>query len=539
MSLAEMGRRYGFGCRVQIEPTFTSPATRENEALSKALDQAMSLVPPGEDRNIGRLIERDIVGVTVSNSLTAPYQTCTLELLPRTILTGPDRTWAEIIPPYSLIKVWMHRQSGDGSDSAATRKSEPVFIGLVDNARKSADYSSPMPRRQVTVTCRGLTALLTDHRWWFHHMMLEQAPPDLRDYFQTRPSDEEMRRDTSLRVGGYLAVDPNIYEAVAHPVDAVRGTYQFFVGDGDSQGFIRLAFNDGKLLGDRLQLQADIADFVDPAAALTRQHFPTEMPQSSCWEVMQHFVEPHVAELYSDTFEGEDGEPVTRLVVRKPPWAGEITYENGKPGVGFNVGGAVGPTRGQSLFDESRGNWKRSEQTVVVGGNDVLGTPELARGIESGVPIFTFYDVMPQMLTAAGNQQGDRMLRQEIPPLADEDPDSPSYIQRFGIQPLQMRTKYIPILQSDQSTNRASGDIVRHSLTYAVLLRTWMHRNPDFWHGSYQLKGMTGLRVGKRLVDADAGMEFYITGVVQRQSFDSQQPHYVTSVQVSRGWELR
>ena len=166
----------------------------------------------------------------------------------------------------------------------------------------------------------------------------------------------------------------------------------------------------------------------------------------------------------------------------------------------------------------------------------MIGIPTLARGASD---VFNAFEVRPQIGSSAGDNQGDALLQADTPPIIDADSESPSYVRRFGIRRHPFRsTKYIAITKENNSTRVPSGGWARHATAYAALLRTWFHWNPEMLSGSYLLKGRTGLRIGRRLVDRDRHLEFYITDVLHRVVLTGAQPTYTTAVRVERGWEI-
>ena len=543
------GTSYGFDARVLVEPGLT-PIEGGGTVLRPQDIQLRSIPDGSGGRRVGELLERDLEGVTVSNGIGRPFQTFTLELAPGEVIRAGagarGKGWADILRPYSVITIAMQR-TGPAGDPLVTPEAMPVLLGLIDDVVETEDFAGQEPRRYVRVTGRSLPALLSDHRWWFHHYMSTDLPPDLATFFK-EPDWARLRREAALRTVGFYAANPEVFEASATPGEAMAAAFQFFVGSEIAEdSFIKFQFfgENAAPLYQRL-LFAAVGTLHDANARLTRQHFPNEMPDSTCWEIMSMFSEPPFIELFTDTIDGTSGDrgpfnASCRVIARKPPWAGEITYASGIPSVSFSTGKAPGPGAGESLFDlEITGVEGASPRdgaaTIEVGGAQIIARPSSQIGLSGKV--YTMYDVRPQSLSAAGDRSGQELLNQEVPPLADEDVNSPSYIGRYGIRALSMTSKYLPMYETDNETGVGFADIRRSALCYAALLRSWNYLNPELRSGSYVLIGSPKIRIGMRLLDTDLGREWYITDVTHRQVLTGAEPSYTTTCTVTRGWDL-
>jgi len=540
------GTHYGIDAVVKIEPTFVEAFSNANTPPSVAV--ANDLL----QRFGGAKLRDDLISVTVSNSIRQPFATFQLVLSPLPI-AGPF-TWADLIRPYSLVAIALHRL-GTSGDPAATDVPDPVLLGLVDYAAITEDYSTAEPRRIVRVVGRSLSAVLSDQRWWYHHFLSQNPPPDLREFYEQPPGIVLLRDEVQLRSLGIFATDLDRFKDVTqrHPVDCMEKAYELFVGSGSAPGFIKLLFADGRTLGDRLRFDAVAArvNFPDPNARLTGQFIPTTMPEASCWQVMDHFKPEDFAEFFTDCVGTSVEDVQCQIIARKPPWAGHIAYgPKGaslafspplaiSPAAGFGSGFSVAfnaPGPGTSLFDGVFGSWNRDEQTVAIDGSDVISQPVLRRGLDAR-ELMNVFEVRPQIGDASGNTKGDNLAQQEFPPLVDEEPASPSYIRRYGIRKKTIQLNSIPIFTADGSTRLGVGDPVRHCLAYAALLRHWHRFGPEFWSGTRVLKGRTALRAGRRLYDVDQRREFYITAVSHHMQLDV--PGFTSTVQLERGWDLQ
>lgn len=519
------GQTHGIDAQVMIKAAAAGrPGQRQPDVL--------------DDKLLGKYLR----SITVTNSIDQPYGTFQIEFSPESVrLPSMNPTpLAELIQPYSLVSIALHRS---GRGAACTPKPVPIMLGVVDEPTMGEDWQDQEPRRTSSIQGRSLTGVLTDHRWWFHHFLAYagalKLPPDLREFFAERPTDVLLRDEASLRTLGFFAIDEKLFDlSNRDPVSLMDTAWRFFVeGTADRGPFIKNRW-DGRPISDYLRFDVDAArqSYFDPAARLISQFLPTEMPDASCWDLLKYFSEEHFTELFSDTYGDSLEAAHIRVVSRKPPFAGHIVYPGGQARVNFSVG-TKQPRYGQSLFDSTYGAWDRDAETVYVDGSDVLGIPQLERGIDEGC--FSLYSVLPAAFKNAGAGVGDQSWQQEIPPIVDEVLDSPSFIERIGIRPMEVQVYSIAVL--DAATNEIPVADIRHQcLAYALLLREWHFRRPELWRGTYQLKGRTALRAGKRLVDRREDgtvWEFYIRSVVHRITFD-EQPFYSTTVQVERGWQL-
>lgn len=520
-----MGGVYSIDAHLRLTATLNQPFSPAGDELI----EATTADPEG--------FGRDVRAITVTNAIDAPCGHFDIELAPRSVIG--DKTWAEVVRPYTLTSIAMWRQ---GSGPAATAAPAPVMLGLVDRPSISAEYSQAAPRRSVHVTGRTLSGVLSDHRWWFHNLLASVGneaafiPPDFREFFAERPSEALLRDEVNLRTLGLLAIDPNFLFVVDRkPTSLTSAVWDFFVrGTADRDPFVKLHFSDGVPLSDRLRFDADTAAaaYFDPAAALVQQMLPHQMPNASLWDVLRNFQPSPWSEIFTETRGDSLGNAFVELVARKPPWAGEVTYFGDVAVVDF-PGGSRPALRGQSLFDAQRPGWDREAETVYVDDGDVIGEPDLHQDSADGV--FNLYLVLPNILASTGNQ-GQATWEQIIAPIIDEDPLSPSYIRTFGVRPFRAQLNTIPIVDA-QGDSLPSEAILRRCLCYAALAREWFYRAPHFWRGAYVLKGNTNVRVGKRLVDLNRSREYYITRVAHRQTF-GRDPTFTTIASVSRGWDL-
>lgn len=395
-----------------------------------------------------------------------------------------------------------------------------------------------------------------DHRWYLHRWaQLQNVPADFRQFYAQPPKLPEAARDEiALQLLGAFAIDEDLFQKspVQHPIDVLARVYDFYVrgtpstAGGERKPFIRVAFADGSPLARRLRFDPAVgkASFVDSRAMLDVAVLQTQFIQASCWDMLRYLSPRYVNELFAivrgDTVE----DCYVELVARKPPWAGELSYEGPRAPLVAFPGGSEPAMYGQSLFDSERrgGWWGAVNETQYIDGSDILSTPQLQRGVDAGGSVFTLYEVLPLLASAAGNKEDDSVRQALWPPLVDIDPGSPGFVARYGVRPLLHRLQYVAGLGSDGDTLRQQDLLAQHAGAYQALLYTWFKRQADMWRGTYVLKGRTAFRPGGRMVDMSRSprREYYVTGVRHHVAFGpgAEGTSFTTTVQVERGWDL-
>jgi len=513
------------------------------------------LLPPYDTK-----LRDHLRSLTISSSIDRPYASFQFDLAPDPVL-GPGTTWADWIEPYQLATIAVHRY---GNDDTCTDAPEALMLGLVDYAQVYEDYQSESPRRGVRVVGRSLPAVLSDTRWWHHWFAADEEdrtrqPPSFSQFFAKSVPAGQLSQEVTISSIGVYAIRPDLFKSAIqhHPVDAMKILFDFYLGTTDGppvelsipvsspsvplqsfvppDGFIKLVFPNGAPLRSRLQFDAAAAlsNFYDHKLRLTSAVLPSNMMGASCWQMAQFFCESPFTEFFSDTIGGLTDARV-KITCRKPPWAGHIEYEGNQARVAYSTGGRPGAKA--SLFDNVYGDWDKIFDTIYLDDSEIIGMPAVKRGIDG--PVFNTYEVLPAVSSNHGNALGDTILQREIPPLIDEDPDSPSYIWRYGVRPFPpVRSKYIPL--TDSNGQQQIGDARAQSMANELLLREWFYRMPSFWSGAYVIRGRTGVRIGKRLVDVSRSREFYITGVVHHLDFQHPtDPQYTTTIHVTRGSDI-
>lgn len=546
-------RTFGFDAQIYIKPPTT----------------AAIKVPWNDDD-----LRKDLYSITTSNHLRQPFGRLSITLAAREVV--PGKTWEDLIEPYSLVIILLHR-IGPTTDPLSTSTPEAVIVGIIDRIAETDDFSDKAPRRSIRLMGRSLTGILSDQKWWYHGYLnfqnedgtQKRLPANLSDYMLNPPTQDQAKRELTLRGLGVLGIDTLLDGQVEfHPAQLMLAIYEFFVGSATGTqeevdtlqaqgkltgaaldavvqgklGFIKTQFVDAQPLETRLRFdpQRAVGSFFDPLAKITFANLPQWASQGqeespSCWDLLRYCCDDPFVELFSETFGTGPDDAYVAIIMRKPPWVGYVNVEGKIPG--------DSPRAGVSLFDRGHPGtwWERESAPLELRPEDILGRPEVSRGAEGG-SIYTAYEVEPTGFAGAGKSVGQLNWIDVIPPIFEEDETSPSFIGRYGIRPMKKATKYLP--SAILPTPDAAVDPLSRSVAYEVLLRQWYCQSPNFRAGSYRVRGSTVWRVGRRLIDVGnpaigrPPREFYIIGVTHQATFTGKRPQWLTTLQVERGWDL-
>lgn len=496
-----------------------------------------------------------VQSVTVSNSLTG-FGTFAITF--DAIRAADGGNLAERIRPRSAIAISLFR-------SDKTASPVPVMLGIVDSPQYSEDYSQKDPVRGVAVSGRTIGALLADHTHYLHPLITRItdagspvfAPPlDFRELYEPRLTEKMIRDEAELQTLGWLALDPAILKRQTnrHPMALARTLFAFYVHGSEGKGpFIKYnitarANDSAKLftrpLSDMLRLQAQESDYFDPRLAyITSPLLPSHgLPQANCWSIMRQILDENFTELFCETYGTSLDDIVVTVIARKPPWRGAIR----KAGNVAKVDAGPRPPRtGESLFDIEYGSWRLEENVTVVTASDVVARSNIHRAADLS-KIITAYDVKPVQVEAGSNALYDNMYNALIRPIYEESVNSPSFVQKWGIRVMSVRTRVVPVTVIGKEDERGENDrIIGQCHAYQALLREWYHRMPEFWEGSIVLRGNPNIKVGTVLVDADCygrntGVmrEYYVRAYQHHYRVGERDPIFTTTVQVERGNDI-
>lgn len=498
-------------------------------------DPRTGQVRPGELISFdtsGKDIGRDLLSVTTSKKLSEPCGRFTLTMVPREVLRGS--TWADLIPPYSLVEIYLQ---------SYPRDPQPVLVmlGLTDTNQVTEEFGDAAPQRRVQIAGRELSCVFVDQKTLYLPLSPDLLEPEL---VSAQPGMPALFTPQAA-LFGMLAIDPELAEIGASPIDVIdRFIRMVTVG-------LKTQYNPAgrPLLNLQLPIEIDAATgkptttllrdllVFNPASSAERLFDqrallpPTSQlidTGTSLWNLMSTFSDPTYQELFTTTVDlrlsstqaQQAPLPRTRLV------ASEVIFRSKPFGGRIDLNGDLVGTRAEtgSQFDADFEN--DSRWNFAVSDGDVVGSSAM-RTAQRAVNLFY---VFPQ--TLAVNKPED--FRQYFRPLLDAGDHSPASAQRLGPRLMNVSDYYF----TDPGTN--VGTDVQIATTRARLLWNWHRFEPLFWRGQYRLRGTPRAGVGMRMVDfrQRSAREFYVVGVTHSMNIGGQQPHYSTQLDVERGWPL-
>ncbi len=482
----------------------------------------------------------DLISLVTSKQLDQPAGRFTLNFVPREVEEG--RTWADLIPAYSLVEIWLQRWP---------ENPQPVLVmlGLSGPTIESEDYSNAEPERTIQVTGWELSVIFADQRILYLPVPPEEQAYEVLPDPLARPLSSSVvttsvtPRATSpaqrgqpatatpeVSLFGMLAIDPELAQEGATPVDAIGRFVQMVTTgvatDYNKHGLPLLNFEfPDATLKDLLFFDAKRArrDLFDPQAQLPAS---AQLPidRAALWSLMTAWCDPYYQEMFPltrDTSLDTRARFVTTLqraaieiVFRKKPFAGRINSAGEVVGVASSVGTQFDPDFGDA-------------NTTTIADSDVASISVACGFVDR---ISNVYLVYPQ---ASGIGGPDWRAIQT--PLADNHPLAPSSVVRFGSRPMEVPDYYIRLDGGEGPINWLAVASARQRLLWA-----WHRFEPLFRRGSYTLRGHAEIQVGSRLVHVGRNMnrEYYVTGLTHSMLLGDQQPRFLTRVEVERGWDL-
>jgi len=497
----------------------------------------------------------DLLAVSTKKRIEQPAGRFSLVFTPRQVWNG--KTWADLIPPYSLCEIYMQRYP---------ENEEPVLVmvGLTDAQIESDDYQQAAPQRTRQVTGYELSVLLSDQK-----ILYLPVPPDQRQVLLTTAlfsqTPDALGRTPSLqrnRAGederflpptaspelaafaskdggekGMLAVDPKLATEGSSPIDVIdRVVRMLTVGtetpyNHNGLPLVNFDFPDARLR-DLLFFDKGKATLFDPRAVLPPSAQITA--DTNLWNLLTTFSDGVFQELFTQSVDLSLAPPITALeralgstdrlletaspvaveiVFRKKPFAGRINDKGELVGVADPNG---------SQFDRSFA----ASETVAI--KDAVCWNLVRNSRDQNVT--NTYLVYPRL----PNYNSPLDHRAQIAPVVDADRLNPSSVRRFGPRLLEVQDVYLP--------PDLKGPLPFVELAHAreMLLWAWRRFGPLFRSGRYTIRGNTRMRVGKRGVHEtrDFNREYYLEGVGQNMNF-GKAPRFITTLDVERGWPLQ
>ncbi len=482
-------------------------------------------------------IGRDLLSVTTQKRLNEPCGRFTLNLAPREVVRG--YTWADLIPAYSLVEIWMQRYP---------QNPEPVLVmlGLTSAAMISAQMSGAQQTRQVQIHGREVSCVFVDQKVFY----LPADPEQLQPEKVSSQAGISPLFSKAVALLGMVAIDPQLAYVGDSPA-AVMGRFVRMCTEGQKTTWNQSATP---------MLNLDLPITIDPTTYKPTQNVLSELlvfdeqraqerlfdPRAALpaaaqfkdigvpiWNLMETWSDPAYQELFVRSVDLRDGlaalgiertpQPIparTRLVAnelffRKKPFAGRIN----------EAGEIVGAHERGSQFDDDFISDPR--ENVFVRPEDVI---ELCVGRSVESSLVNVYRVRPRSISANTDADFNALLA----PLMDDGTNAPASIRRFGPRLMKVDDYYFRNLGGNMTSD------IEVARTRARLLWHWHRYEPLFKRGNYTLKGNPHVNIGMRMVTSDAMAtvnEYYVTGVTQSISF-GKQASFRTRVDVDRGWPV-
>lgn len=464
---------------------------------------------------------RDLLSVQTSKSLFEPCGRFVLNFTPREPIAG--KNWSEVIPPYSLVEILLHREG-------VTEEPRLVMLGLTDRSQVSEDYSAASPQRTVQVSGRELSAVLVDMRTMYLH-----NPPTPMSVIGA-PGDGELPSlyQAPAQALGMLAIDPTLANEGESPVDAIdKFVTMLLTGRANDTLFEK----DGRPMIDMQLPNAKLSDLLffdaakaraalfDPGAQLSPRHQLSDCGRS-LWEVLEAFSDPSYQELFTRTVEQRTVDtanqmsvagagPGVEIIFRKKPFAGRIVSTGHITGVAHVHG---------SQFDQEF--LDRPEESITIDGTQLIA----ATTGKSLQRVTNVYYVTPS--AAVHGLEGS--VRELVQPVVDSGPYAPASVDRLGVRPRLVNDLYFGSVQKD------NPELHTMAATREQLLWAWHRFESLFGFGSYTLVGHPVIETGRRLVRRDRGRDWesYVTHVGHSVLLAGPQPRYTSSVSVERIWAM-
>jgi hypothetical protein len=488
--------------------------------------------------------------LTVIKNLNEPCGRFTLTFAPYQV--EPGLFWSDLLPSYSLVEIWTQRYPID---------QEPVLrmLGLTNPHGTDESYGQREPERIVQIAGQELSCIFVHQPILYLPVKPQQLTPnkamliipDLTDENGRSVHDPEAvlpstaseqlallmrtKEGGTTKNKGMFAIDPNLAFAGASPVDAIDNFVRMVTTglktdyNPEAVPLINFQFPAANmstlLFFDKEKAKAAL---FDPVAYLPSSAQLTE--NTVLWHLMSTWSDPAYQELFAVSRDlrkvPKPPRPVPftsptamEIVFRKKPFAGRIGADGKLQGVASPYGTQFD---GDFLADP--------DNTVNISDNDI----EHESAFRSARDVKNIYLVIPQVPWV----NSDIPFASIAVPLLDDDPSSPSRVQRYGPRLYKVSDCYLR-LGDNAEEQRGLPDAFKLAQERQQLLRAWHRFNPLFYEGQLTLKGNTQVQVGKRIVDTrrDGHREYYCEGWTDSMTF-GKEPTYTTRATVTRGWNL-
>lgn len=484
-------------------------------------------------------INRALLSVTTSKNLGEPCGRATLTFAPDKYR---GRTWADMIPSYSLIEIFLQRFPENPQPIL-------VFLGLTDAREVSETYQRDgSVQRSVKVSARELSCLFVDWRTLY----LPTPPENLyRDSATNLPG----LFTEKVQLLGMLALEPHLALTGEDPAKVIGKFVQMVTTGLETEWnpkalplinlelpYDRQMGRPPRRLADYLVYDEESArrDLFDPTAQLPASSQFT-LSDHSLWNLIETFSDPVYQELFTQTLSKVvsipgpvDAQPprdasFVEVVFRKKPFGGRLNAKGE-----FDMT-SIRDTRGSQFDREFEGD---PLNTFEITDRDVMQMV-LRRSPED---LLNLYYVIPQVPDLDVSD-----WQAQFPPLIDDADGSPSSITRYGLRMLRHADYYFGQPRSSSDPPKEDPLRIETGRSRAKMLYYWYRFNPLFHRGSYNIRGNALARVGMRMVHQGRDLgpegtkgkrEYYVTAVTHSMQF-AQEVLFTTALSVERGWPIR
>lgn len=360
-----------------------------------------------------------------------------------------------------------------------------VFIGLVDDIRKTTDYSTGKPTRAFRIVGRNLNKALVS----FEVGLISKL---------------SIAGSVNRFLGGQLKI-----LALQRAKDILQAALEIYIDKG-----CRYEFANGKTLVNYYNYCLDDARGPEDkyVTEILRDASSYATFQGNLWTFLKEFKNAPFNEMYWEV--GTSIKDFVRLNSDSPTRTMEKGNQQDQQEVNANEYLVFRPTP----FNKSA--WELLNTSQVTPSEIV--TESLGR---SDLETYTIYDVNSMTLAAQTSKNINGILPFWYEP----------YYYKYGIRTLTVSSRYL--------TTIGLEDISKDGKTYtgtsrdAMLSRmkdvaNWNIKNPQFENGTMSVKGSNRFKIAERLYRTDEGIEYYIEGV--SHTFDINRG-WITNLSLTRG----
>ena len=415
----------------------------------------------------------DVISCTTQRSMSSDCPSMTVMLTNR-------RDWFNILSPNDLIIVKMQRPEF-GADKDLHEPEQEVFIGAIDDVRKSLDFTSGMPKRVIQVTARGLGKAFVN----FSVGLIKNITADLSVGFMGTNAHESAD-------GGTTTDSTLMQMATMNSAQAIRTVWDTYVGN-----VIRYSFYNGKTLKDYVEYDETEHPFEILADFKSYTQYT-----GSLW----NFIKELNNAPFNETFwEIRDGKAV--LTHRPTPFNPEEWN-----GLNRRI------IRDDDIVTDATGRSDLETYTVFIVNQRVLGED-----------ISKFYNPIwyKPYYEKYGISQLEVTTTYAVTPSAAND----SAADTGAISPDDgtLDTAAETTSESATSASEAEQNGMRFFLENIF---NWNIKNNKFANGQIVVKGRASYKIGERVVLEYNGLEFYVEGVSHNFTVYG---GWMTTLSVTRG----